>query len=81
MRVRVKLFGPAARAAGRDHADLTLPAGATCAHVLDALGSQSSELEPIVSGARLAVNHELADPGLSVNEGDEIALIALVSGG
>lgn len=80
MRVRVLLFGPAADAAGADAIEVELGADRSCAAVLGAL-SRSGRLGPLVAACRLAVNHEFAPPGRTIQEGDEVALVGLVSGG
>jgi molybdopterin converting factor small subunit len=79
--VEVLLFGPAARAAGASSAQVRVPARATVSCVLQALAAQRPEIAFTLPGARLAVNHRFAQGDATVHPGDEVALIAMVSGG
>jgi MoaE-MoaD fusion protein len=76
MQVRVRLFAQLRERAGADEVELELPEGAL---VSDAL----ARLDAVTNGLRvvMAVNHEYADPGASLEPGDELALIPPVSGG
>ncbi len=77
----VLLFGPAARAAGAASIRVRVPGSATARMVLEALATQRPEIAFALPGARLAVNHALAPADAVVHPGDEVALIAMVSGG
>ena len=81
MRVRVLLFGPQADAAGRSAVELELPEPADCRTLRERLAAAHPELAPSMAASRLAVNHEFAPPEQTIREGDEVALIGLVSGG
>lgn len=81
MEVRVLLFGPAAVAVGRSEVVVRVAEGATCGDVGVAVERAEPRVGPFVRAGRLAVNHEFAGPGRVVREGDEVALIAMVSGG
>lgn len=86
MKMRVLLFGPEAAAAGRDCVIVdTADSGATaitCRHLSGLLGDACPALRPSLATARFAVNGEFApSPETPVREGDEVALIGLVSGG
>jgi molybdopterin converting factor small subunit len=86
MVVNVLLFGPPADAAGTrvvpvDVGDPGTIAAASCASVLAALGRAKPALLPMLTHARLAVNQSLANPDQAVGPDDEVALIAMVSGG
>ena len=82
MQVVVKLFGPAAQKAGAREVRVALDADRpTCASVRAALARAEPRLAGIVQAARLAVNHEFAGDDDRVSPGDEVALIAMVSGG
>ena len=76
MHVRVRLFAGLRERAGADEVELELPDGA---RVSDAL----KQLRAVTDGLRvvMAVNHEYADPDVSLAPGDELALIPPVSGG
>ena len=79
--VEVLLFGPAARAAGSATARVRVPDPATVRGVLQALAAQRPEIAFALPGARLAVNHAFVPADATVRPGDEVALIAMVSGG
>ena len=84
MEIGVLLFGPAAAAAGTHRLVVHAPSGATCASILKSLAAAEPRLQPIVEpegAARLAVNHAFAPPQQVIQDGDEVALIAMVSGG
>ena len=82
MRVTVKLFGPAAQRAGAREAVVTLPQGGeTCAALRAALAEQVPAIADLLAAGRVAVNQEFAADGDAVSAGDEVALIAGVSGG
>ncbi|MCB9846533.1 MAG: MoaD/ThiS family protein [Phycisphaeraceae bacterium] len=81
MRLRVRLFGAEARVAGADEMRVDVPDDPTAAGVLAAIGVACPALRDSLSHSRLAVNHEFAPSHASVQPGDEIALIGLVSGG
>jgi MoaE-MoaD fusion protein len=76
MHVRVRLFAALRERAGADEVELELPDGALVADALARLSAVTDGV-PVV----MAVNHEYADPGASLEPGDELALIPPVSGG
>ncbi|HMN40278.1 MAG TPA: MoaD/ThiS family protein [Phycisphaerales bacterium] len=75
------LFGPAASTFGRGEVWVRVRDGATCREVLEAVTGVAPTLADHARGGRLAVNHEFAEAGRVVKGGDEVALIAMVSGG
>ncbi len=82
MLIRVKLFGPEARAAGRREVELNLPdASPSAEHVLTALAQACPALAANKQALRLAINHAFAASGDIVAAGDELAIIGAVSGG
>ena len=82
MRVTVKLFGPAAQRAAAREAVVTLePGRATCGHLKSALARTVPAIADLVPASRFAVNQEFAADDVVVSADDEIALIAMVSGG
>lgn len=81
MRVRVLLFGPEAAAAGRSAVDVDLPVPASCRTLRECLAAAHPPLAPSLRTSRFAINHEFAGPDQIIREGDEVALIGLVSGG
>lgn len=79
--LRVLLFGPAATAAGAPSITLQFDAQPTCTQVLDRLAEAHPGLRQIAPVGRLAVNRVIAAPTSRIAPDDEVALIALVSGG
>ena len=83
MEVTVLLFGPAAMALGKDRATVSTQAATTAAELLRLLEANHAALIPFVASGvgRLAVNRTFAPPGQTIGPDDEVALIAMVSGG
>jgi len=83
MQVTVLLFGPAAAALQRSRMAVSVSENATCSEVMEQLGASDPRLRPFLAAGsgRLAVNHAFAPADRRVSEHDELALIAMVSGG
>lgn len=82
MRIRVLLFGPEAAAVGRPAVEVSLEGDRTDGRtLLEHLAAEHPALAPHLRSARLAVNHEFAEPTRPIHATDEVALIGLVSGG
>ncbi len=83
MEVTILLFGPAAMAFGNDRAAVTAHNGTTSSELLTSLASAHPPLRPFLAPgvARIAINRTFAAPDQIVQHGDELALIAMVSGG
>jgi molybdopterin synthase catalytic subunit len=82
MQIAVRLFGPAAQRAGSRELRVTLEADRpTCAAVRAAMARAEPRLAGLLQTGRFAVNHEFAADDDRVSPGDEVALIAGVSGG
>ncbi|GMV95678.1 MAG: hypothetical protein AMXMBFR83_00490 [Phycisphaerae bacterium] len=82
MTLRVKLFGPQARLAGRREIAVELPGPApTCAELRDALARAAERLAPSLPASRFAVNQHYVRDDHPLREQDEIALIGMISGG
>ena len=79
--VQVRLFGAEAEAAGQPSVVVQVPQGADCAAVREALRGAAPSLAPLLGHARFAVNSAYAPDATIVRDGDEVALIGLVSGG
>jgi molybdopterin converting factor small subunit len=79
--MKVLLFGPAAKAVNSRHAEVRVSLPTTAGAVLQALASQRPEITFALPGSRLAVNHAFAAADAVIHPGDELALIAMVSGG
>lgn len=83
MKLNVLLFGPYADAAEERAVELELPGRSDCtaADVLLELAERRPKLSDMLGAAMLAVNCTVARPDQRVREGDELAVIGLVSGG
>ncbi len=75
------LFGAASTALGTGRVRLALPSPCTARQALDHLAVHDARLRPFTQAGRLAVNHRFAQADQAINPGDEVALIAMVSGG
>jgi molybdopterin synthase catalytic subunit len=76
MHVRVRLFAQLRERAGAHEVEIELPDGALVSDALERLGEVTDGIRVV-----MAVNHEYADPDVSLAPGDELALIPPVSGG
>lgn len=81
IRVSVKLFGPQAILVGSDRVELAMPGEATCEDLMRALADAAPALAKTLPTSRIAINHAYAENQDAVREGDEVALIGMVSGG
>lgn len=82
MRVSVLLFGPQATLAGARSVDVDIEDNApTAGGVLAALREAAPALTGSLTSSRLAVNHEFVAAEQTIQQGDEVALIGMVSGG
>lgn len=68
-----ELLGPAV--------ELEVPDGGTVAHLRAALAAHCPELGPLLPACRFAVNQKYAAEADPIAAGDEVALVAPVSGG
>jgi len=80
MKLCVKLFGAEARLAGRKELELEF-SGLTCAQLRAQLAETLPQLAGSLPLCRFAVNHEYVAIEHALREGDEVALIGMVSGG
>jgi molybdopterin converting factor subunit 1 len=81
MQVRVKFFAAARDDVGSDHADLALPDGSSVTDAREAIVRRFPALRDRLSRCRIAVDEEFAEPGETLREGAELAVIPPVSGG
>jgi len=79
--VTILLFGPAAAAAGASEITLDIQPGMTVSELKQILTERCPAIEPFVKTGRIAVNQAFAPASTPVNPDDELALIAMVSGG
>lgn len=77
----VKLFAAVREAVGRDHLEVSLPAGSSARDLLDHLVAEYPAIGPWREGLGVAINLELARPDATLAAGDEVALIPPVGGG
>jgi molybdopterin converting factor small subunit len=81
MTVFVRLFGPQAVAAGTRRLAVEVPVGATARDIRTRLGELNAGLAPSLPYSRIALNFEFVGDDATVSEGDEVALIGMLSGG
>jgi MoaE-MoaD fusion protein len=81
MRVRLRLFGAVREAVGSKELELSLATGACVAELRALLLREFPGLGPLDARVRISVNHELAEGGAVLAEGDEVALLPPVAGG
>jgi molybdopterin converting factor subunit 1 len=80
MKLTIALFGITRDIVGAPQLELDVPAGQSVQQLLTGLHQSFPALGQLRSLA-VAVNNEYAEPGLPLQERDEIALIPPVSGG
>jgi molybdopterin converting factor small subunit len=82
MRVSVLLFGPQATLAGARSVDVDVATESpTASDIFTALREVAPALTGSLASSRLAVNHEFTTADQTIQQGDEVALIGMVSGG
>jgi len=81
MTVEVLLFGPERAAVGADRVRVPLADERTCAALRAGLAAAAPALAPALATARFAVNSRFVADSYGIGEGDEVALIGMVSGG
>ena len=81
MKVRVRLWGGLAEAAGFTEDVLDLDAGARAWDLFDLLIGRAPRLERYRNVTRIAVNAEIVESQAVLVEGDEVALLPPVAGG
>lgn len=82
MRASVKLFGPVAQTIGRSELIVTIEGETvTCGDLRQNLIRAEPRLAASAKHGRFAVNYKYVDDGYVIQSDDEIALIAMISGG
>ena len=81
MRIVVRYFAAARERAHTEQEPLEVPEGATVAALLELLAARHTELAPLLTRLRVAVNQEFAELKQPLAEGAEVALIPPVAGG
>lgn len=77
----IHLFAAARDIAGTESVQLELGPRATVLELRTSLSLKFSAMMELIARSAMAVNHEYAEDGLVISEGDELALIPPVSGG
>jgi molybdopterin converting factor small subunit len=81
MRVNVLLFGAEAQAVGLPAVGVDIERGGTYLTIRDRLAEAHAPLRSLLKAARFAVNSEFVPLDRVICEGEEVALIGMVSGG
>jgi molybdopterin converting factor subunit 1 len=81
MVITVRFFATLRDRAEDDTVDLVLPNEASVGQLLSQLAENYPALDPALSSALVAVNHEFAFQEDLLADGDEVALFPPVSGG
>ncbi len=80
--ITIRLFGPEARAVGRNEIAVDIVDDSpTCQHLRARLAETVPALGPLLNHCRFAVNHEFVEQDHAIQPDDEVALIGMVSGG
>ncbi len=79
MKIRVRLFGPAAEKAGCS--EIEVESEATLRAAVDAVLEKKPELKSLSGGMKYARNAEYAGLDTALEPGDEIAFLPPVGGG
>lgn len=81
MQVTVRFFATYREVVGATELKVRLPDGGTLRSLLESVYAKHPRLEGFEETMLLAVNHEFAEPGARLRDGDEVALMPPVSGG
>jgi molybdopterin synthase catalytic subunit len=81
MQVTVKLFGSLREATGAKELVVRLPDGAALGELAALLSREHPAFAAMEAKLRAAVNHEMAERGQALADGDEIAFLPPVAGG
>lgn len=81
MEVRIRLGSGIAQFASAPVMKVHLPSGATVADLCQHLANSNPELAPVLRSAVPIVRGAHVDPGRPLAPGDEVALLAPMSGG
>ena len=81
MKIHVRYFAVVRERVRRETEELELPAGATAATALDALGERHESVRALRRWIRVAVNQEAVAESAPLSDGDELAVLPPVAGG
>ena len=80
-KIKVLYFAHARDAAGKQVETVALEEPITAGELLTRLVESHPKLRQLRPSLRLSVNRELADEGLRLRDGDEVAILPPVAGG
>jgi molybdopterin converting factor subunit 1 len=81
MTLNIHLFARARELAGAERVSVDLPPGSTVAALHALLAAMFPAMASLLERSAIAVNHDSADAGQVIDDGDEVAVIPPVSGG
>lgn len=81
LRIKVKFFAQVRQLVGTETLEVEVPADTTVASLCDQLAQQKPALHSRLASLLIALNGEFARLGVSLKEGDEVALLPPFSGG
>ena len=81
MKVTLRLFSVLKEALGTGLVEVELGEGTTGVELVELLAENQEAVKRLQSVIRLAINDEYVDAGITLNDGDEVALVTPVSGG
>jgi sulfur-carrier protein len=81
MKITLKLFASYREAYNRDHLELEVAEGTTCAQVQAKLAEEKPELTRWQKVVRYGLNQQFVGAETTLQAGDELVLIPPVSGG
>src|SRR3970040_699960 len=80
-RIQVKLFAAAREIVGHGEVAIELKEGSTVGDLMEVIFSRFPGLKGMAGSLVFAVNRELAERGVGLQDGDEVGVIPPVSGG
>ena len=81
IKVTVRLFAAPREFLGKSEIEVTLATGAALSELIKRLSAEYPGLAKYLPYSKLAVNHVLASPEITLNDHDEVALLPPVGGG
>ncbi len=81
MIVTLRLFSVLREALGSGLVEVELEEGTTGMELVELLAENQEAVKRLESVIRLAINDEYVDAGITLKDGDEVALVTPVSGG
>ncbi|QDU33243.1 ThiS family protein [Poriferisphaera corsica] len=83
MKIDVRLFGPHVEAMGGEEI-LRIETNRRemrCEELIEMLAAKYPQIRDVLDTSRVAVNHQYALGNRVIHEGDEVGLVAMISGG